>query len=429
MSKTLDVYKQKWELVKDAYFGNGGFETGEYLKKFTRESDDKYNNRKEATTYENIIKSRINKYLGNIYETRPVRASSNKAITTIIDDCDNKGNSLDTFMQNFIVDVKLRGVGLVLIDAPSSVNATNQKEQLDNRELPYIENILPENIVDFKLDKNGKFEYIAFNDTIDNSTYGKDEIVQVIRYYDKTSFKIINGEEIIDSGEHNLGICPVVIFSENGKFPTSGEFTDLGKIALDHYNKKSELDLILREQTFSVLTIQASSTDIDGVDLSVNNALLYPKESSNKPEFIAPSESPSATYEKRLEKLENSVKEATYDIDTSNGNDSGIALQLKYKGLNSSLSSFAQRLEDFELRVFDIIYRYLGDNFDIAINYNKDFNLSDIQAELSILGEVNDITDIPTYKIEKLTKICINDLNPSSEIADKIRSEIEDSFK
>ncbi len=48
-----------------------------------------------------------------------------------------------------------------------------------------------------------------------------------------------------------------------------------------------------------------------------------------------------------------------YDLSTSQAQESGIALDIKFQGLNGSLSNFAMRLEDFEIRAFEIVARYL----------------------------------------------------------------------
>jgi hypothetical protein len=329
-------------------------------------------------------------------------------------------------MSNFAKNAKVRGCNLLLIDAPKELPST-YKEQIENRKLPYFVEILPEMVIEYKIDITGKFEYIAFSDVIDNSTFGKEDIQEVIRYYDKTTWAIMDeNRNIIEQGAHNLGMCPVLIFSEDGSFPTKGEFTSIAFLAKRHYNLLSELDEILRNTTFPLLTFQGSAKDLT---ISTNNALTYPKE-HDRPDFIAPPSAPAEIYQKRIESIESKIDKIAYDISTNQAQESGIALDIKFQGLNSSLSNFALRLEDLELRAFEIICKYLGINNDVDILYPKNFSIIDIQKEIGVLSEMKQLVNSPTYFKLKAQQIISNDLNTIDvDNFDVISQEIEDSFK
>jgi len=427
----LSTATKIWEFANESYEGSGGFLTGEYIDKYPRENDEKYKERQKIAYYTNIFSSKINRYTGYLFKQTPTRNSANNLIRMIFDDVNNKGDSIDVFMSNFAKHAKVRGVNLLLVDMPKNIPAT-LAEQIQTRSLPYFTEIAPERLVAFKLDNTGKFEYVAFSDVIDNSTMQKQDIKEVIRYYDKQSWKILDAEDtdkVIESGDHNLGVCPVLIFSETGEFPATGEFTQIAALAKRHYNLQSELDEILRGQTFSILTLNADTASDVEVKLSTDNAIIYGKE-FNKPEYIAPPAAPAEIYQQKIKDIETQIDKIAFDISTNEKQESGIALDIKFQGLNASLSNFSLRLEDLELRAFEVVCRYLNIKNDVDILYPKNFNIIDIEKEIGILSEMKQLVNSPTYFKLKALQIISNDLNTIDvDNFDEISQEIEDSFK
>ena len=420
--------KKLWKFSQEAFEGDGGFEDGSYIDMYPRESDDKYQARQKIAYYTNLFAPKVNRYIGYLFKQKPTRITKNNLLKQIIDDVDNKGNNINVFMSNFAKNGKIRGVNLLLIDMPKQLPA-NLKEQIDNRLLPYFVEIAPERVTSYKLDKFGKFEFIKFTDTIDNSTPDNTEVENIERYYDKNEWRIYKDDEIIESGSHNLGICPVIYFSESGEFESIGEFTQVAGLMKRHYNLQSELDEILRGQTFSILTVQADTPNEVELNISTDNAIFYQRE-NDRPDFIAPSANPANSYEKKIDKIENQISAITYDLSTNQGQESGISLDIKFQGLNGSLSNFSMRLEDLEMRAFDVVCRYLSINYDIVINYPKTFSIIDVEKEINILSEMKNLVDSPTYSKLKTLQIISNDLNSiEPDEFDKIVAEVEDSKK
>ena len=426
----FSTYKQIWSFAINALKGDGGFLDGSFLDKFPRESENKYKNRQKISYYTNLIHPNINRYIGYLFKNKPVRVTNNKLIKQILDDVDNKGNSIDVFMSSFAKYAKIRGVGIVLVDMfkelPNSLDT-----QIKDRILPYLIEIDPSKIISYKLDKSAKFDFVMFEDILDNPTLKKEDKINIKRYYDKDKWVVYDKDDnVIDSGFHNLGVCPVLFFSEDSYFPTVSEFTQIANLAKRHYNLKSELDDILRNQTFSILAIQAETDDDVSLDLSIDNAIIYAKD-TQKPSFIAPEVNPANIYQNEIKEIEKQINQICYNINTNLSSESGIALDIKFQGLNSSLNNFALRLEDFELKVFDVIFKYLKQNFDIDISYSKSFNIIDIGKEINTLSNLKEMNyNLKNYEKAKLMQIINNDLNSvSNDMVELIRADIEDNFK
>lgn len=422
------MYITEWNLINEAYNGTGGFSDGEYIAKYPRESDEKHKQRKEVAYYPNIIASKVKRYIGYLFKKSAHREVNNDMLSLILNDVDRGGNHIDIFMQNFTIGAKLRGCNLCLIDNVQSFTSTNFQDQKDKRELPYLVEIQPERVIEYKLDRYGNFEYIAFSDTINTSTFQNEAIEEITRYYDKEKYIIYDSQDnILEQNDHKLGICPVVYLSESGVFPATGEFTQLFAIAKRYYNLKSELDELLRGQTFSILAIQAKEKEPQ-IAIGTSNALLY--DGDKEPAFITPSSTPTTAYQNEIKAMEELIDRVTYDISTNKGQESGIALDIKFQGLNSSLSSYARKCEDFEIKVLDVICRYLDIQVELSVAYPKEFNIIDTHKEIETLGMIKALADIPSYERLKLKQIIKNDLNNiSDEEFDMIDKELEDMDK
>ena len=421
--------QNKWKLAVAAYNGSGGFSDGSLIEKYPRESDEKYGTRQKVAYYNNMFRQKIARYVGYLFRERPTRATSNKLIKLIFDDADKRGNSIDVFMSSFAAQAKVRGSMLVLVDMPKDIPAT-LADQVSSRAVPYLVPIEPERVTKYKTDAFGKFEFVQYKDIIDENTATESKKVEVERYYDATSWKVIKGDEVFESGDHNLGVCPVLQFGETGIFPDIGEFTQIGELAKRHYNLKSELDEILRSQTFSILTIQAQSPKDIEIDIGTDNAIGYGRD-MDRPDFIAPPDAPASIYQKEIENIEAAINKIAYDVDTSKGQESGISLQIKFQGLNGSLSNFAMRLQDLEERIFEVVAKHLKLSNDVSVRYPTEFNIVDVQEEISVLDSIKALGySLPSYEKAKLERIIKTDLGGiDEEEMVKISGEIEDGLK
>jgi len=357
------------------------------------------------------------------------RSTKNKLAKLILDDADKKGNNINVFMSSFASEAKVRGNMLLLVDMPSDIPGT-LAEQINSRAVPYLVPIEPERLVKYKLDKFGKFEWVMYSDTMDNSTPDEQDVKEVTRYYDDTKWIVYDGDDIIEQGEHGLGVCPVLQFSEYGVFPSTGEFTQIGELAKRHYNLNSELDEILRAQTFSLLTINAKTPKDVELSLGTDNAISY-GEGMNKPEFIAPPAAPAQIYQERIEAIEKRIDTIAYDTTSSGSQESGISLEIKFQGLNGSLSNFAMRLQDIEVRAIDVAFRYLCLTNDYSVSYPQEFNIVDVEKEITTLDGIKTLGyELPTYEKEKLKRIIQNDLGAvDDDTLVEIDAEIEELMK
>ena len=416
---------ERWRFAKKAYDGLDG----EDLVQFPREIDDKFANRKKIAYYVNYIAPKTKQFVSYIFQKKTMRDIKSPQLQLMLRDADNKGNDIDTFMKTFAVNAKLRGTNIVLVDMPQHLGDT-LADQLKERGVPYLVEIPPESIVQYKLDKFGKFEFVIFEEIVDNTEpFGDLQQETIYRYYDKTSWAIYNEDKkLVSKGDHNLGVCPVLYISESNEFPYVGEFVQIADISKRILNLRSELDEILRSQTFSVLTYEIPENykpdkDETPIKLSTDNLLLY---KGSKPEFISPSEAPARVYQDEIKRLEDVINNIGYTDVLDGTNESGIAKRYKFQLLNASLVNFAQRLENLERSIFDVASLWLGIKAQFTVNYPAEFNIKDMKEEIEIASSMFDLGMPESYRTVKLKELVAADMESlDEESLNEIYKELE----
>ena len=224
-----------------------------YLVRYPRESDLKFSRRNEVAFFDSPMAQAAGDFVGYLSERNPVRNLPHALYKTIADDADGKGNSIDVFWQAFMIEAKARGCMCLLVDMPA-MDADTMGEQISDRVAPYLAAIKPEQITEYEIGQDGKFVFAEFA-----GRYIKDdgERVDASWRFDRFGWEVraIKGGAILDAGEHPLDQCPILIFTEGGDFPAFGPFAPIADLSKRLFNLDSELDEILRAQTFSLLTM------------------------------------------------------------------------------------------------------------------------------------------------------------------------------
>lgn len=404
----LQLNTKRYKFIQDALDGSNGFANGGYIVKFPRESSVKYDSRKELAWYINYLKPACNKFIGYLSKKPPTRKVSYPLIESFLEDCDWKENSLSIFLADFFVEAKAKGIGFVLVEMPI-VQPESLEQQLTNRFFPYLVAIKPEDVNSYSLNNKGLLDYLTINSylVIDNKTE------PVIRGWDDVKWWVEHKGKVIQQGEHNLGVCPVLPFSEAYNFPSVGVFAQIADISKRLFNLHSELDELLRGQTFSILTYQIPADQQSLLDpkalseaVGTDNMLIYAGTSA--PSFIAAPSAPAETILKTIAALEQKVKDISMDIDFSGSTaESGTALTIRFQALNAALSSFARKGEDFERRLFDLVSRWLAIENTTTVSYEKTYEISDITTEMNNLATYQS-AGFPVEVIDAKKKQIIN---------------------
>lgn len=425
ISKILSRFKE----ISDALHDEGGYLTGSYLIKYDSETDEQYQKRTEIAWTGGELDLACSRFMGYISKKPAVRKNiDSPLIQPFINDCNWKGDSLDVFWQSFGYEAIARGTMLLLVDMPKVIPNSAQ-EQIKERAFPYLVSINPEDIYAYKIDKRGLFEHVEIKDLIDGE--------EVIRRWDKQIWSVRKGEETLDSGEHKLGICPVLAFTISGDFPSLGGFSKMAPIIKRLYNLRSELDEQLRRHTFPIFfakfpIIEASMYVDPGTAAQNQLKIISQLQEAIKKlggergivcpgdvGFVAPPAGPAETLQETITKLEDRLSIIGLEVDMSGERaaESGLALTIRFQMLNSALIKFARSMEDLERRMFDVVAKWLEADNKVETEWPKDYELADTQREISILQQMQ-ASSMPEIAIKKQMKTVIASQFSNAEMDD-----------
>ncbi|KAB2929842.1 MAG: hypothetical protein F9K25_10100 [Candidatus Contendobacter sp.] len=403
----------RFQFIADALAGVNGFRDGGYLVQYPRESSEKFTRRKAIAWYANALRPACQRFTGYLTKRPPQREVTQPILAAFLDACNWQNDSLDVFFSQFMIDAKARGSMLLLVDMPAEGMETD-------RTWPALSAIAPEGVTAYAVNAVGALARVTFTDTL---TLAGEETA-VSRTYDETGWRITAGDKILEQGQHGLGVCPVVAFAESGLFPAEGEFATIADLGKRLYNLRSELDEILRAQTFSLLTYKVPTDrfplDMGEVAQTIGTHNLL-QTFDGGAEFIAPPEGPARVYLDVIAQLEALVRQTALivDIPATSREESGVALQLRFQALNASLVHFARRMEDFERRVWELVGLWLGLEPNVSVSWGKDYSIADLKTEIEIAQNLAALNAPPAYQQAKLRQLIQLDLGalPGDDLA------------
>lgn len=374
------------QLIYDAYHRSGGFDTGSYLVQHTREPPADYARRQLLATYDNLFKPGCQRYVGYLSRKPVERMTEQPLLQAILGDADRNKTSMASYMLDVAQDFKPFGNGIIVVDMPQENMPADQRAQIDQRMLPYFTAFDLSVIKDFSIDSTGHLTSLK----IEQREYVDKKITTVERYWDDERWWVKVAGQILEQGDIGFGLCPAIEFSES-QFPLEGEFSGVADLQKRIYNLTSKDDLVINDQSFSVfcyqvppdLSAQFSDTEI-ALSIGTKNMVKYYGDQA--PSYAAPDSGPSETIKDRITEAKNRINEITYKITQSGIPESGYAKLLNFQELNSSLSKYAERMEQFERRLWRVVCAMLRlPEESITINWPRDYSISDLDTEFDVL--------------------------------------------
>lgn len=372
------------------------------LFKHRKERDDDFIERIRMSYYYNFCAPIVDIYTNHLFKEPVISdwGSIQSAIDNQEDNIDHKGSSIDEFRREMAELAQIYGHIYVLTDKPTvDTEIVSLAQQQEMGLFPYLTLFHPVNVINWALDEFGSAYWVlvreVYNGNSDPFNFDKNnmELVQY-RIWTRNEWILFNSTfEEVSRGTHNLGKVPIdIVYNKPSKKVRNGlgisEIADIAFIARDVYNKCSELNEIIRNQTFSILTLQGKASEYDEVSVGTSKALLYPPE-RNQPSYISPAAENADVLMKQIDrqvhkmfqlaKLEGGSAAQVEQVDTQ----SGVSKAFDFQETNSALSKKAGHLEDGEQRIWDTFARWEGKTeFDGSVSYPRDFNIQELNEEL-----------------------------------------------
>lgn len=364
-----------------------------HLVPYPRESQEKFAARAACATYENHLLSACERFAAYLARKSPSRQGADSPlVSAFIADADDAGRPLNVVLHELAIQTKARGAMLVLIDMPAQRSDARLDETVFGplRAMPYLTLIAPETVTDYAQDDRGRFTSVGIASACELG--GKS--IDVIRRWSQTGWEVWQGKTLLSHGDHPFGACPMLALTESGgAFPQVGKFSQIADLSKRLFNARSELDEILRSQTFSLLTLQippevhnpAESVQTATATIGTHSLLVH---QGATPAFIAPDSGPAQVYGARIAELQAAIARIGMESASEPGQqaESGAARRMRFEALNADLAGFARLMQALEVQLWALFHTALGLTNRIEVQWPTDYNLTDSAAELDILA-------------------------------------------
>lgn len=413
----------EWQFFEQSYNGGVAYFNRDniwsWIKEDVKELEDRMK-RLYRLNYCKQVVDLLNSYLFRDPPTRQVDklvgASAARGAEVLKEywaDVSNNPNQplpIDDFMKNVGVWSSVEGIVYVVTDKPGiEVNTVYQETQVGV--LPYSYMVMPYNVLDLKI-LNGRIVWILILEEYreDDDPHQPDRgVKQQYRLWTETGWElwrsnpkgkstttpnVKNRYIMVDSGEHNLGICPVVRFTHEknpmAKYASPSYIQDIAYVDRAIFNNCSRLDQILNDQTFSqmispfdsiVPEADMSQYQSDGIIpesaqiinnlqrryanvLSTKRVMFYDSNTAGqKPEFISPDASQAMLVLRTIQMLiEELFKNAhmTSEIASATQDVSGETKSYEGAKLQAMLANKADVFETAEAQLCRIVLAWRG---------------------------------------------------------------------
>ena len=366
LTKVLGENNSK-RLVRDAFYGSGGFADGSYLCKYDRETSENYNTRKNLAYYFNYTKPMIEGAVDPVFREYPTRTTgaSDSRWDAFLLDVDGKGTAIDDFMAEAALNAKIDGSVFIVVDNAIDNIAENVQEAVERRQFPYLYLLNQDNIISYVVDKKGNLIMFVYRQQYDIVEDDRKKTITEQWTWTVDKWKCVrDGEET--EGVNQIGKIPIIPIigakAENkNDFKPQSDFLHTAKINKAIYNACSELRQRNRSQAFSVLA--------------------YPVPD---PSWITPDQSPSNMLKDEIDMLVEGIyrmaeRASVTGVQTQT---SGVAKEWDNLTRIQSISAFSKVCQDAEHKIADMFGLYIGKDLDATITYSQDFGIVDVAAEL-----------------------------------------------
>ena len=431
-------YESEWILNADiAEMRLATLRGGEYLERFgdgtaKGENEAQYGLRKKMLLQSDMASALVEMRVSELWRKNPDRKFKDSPqaalIEEFINNVDDAGTSMDTFMKRVTELMMINGVD-VLVDTNATTVAPNSLADEDNR--PFLSEFSPLKRFDWSVDHAGRYKWVRFFLGEDSSLHedgtgaGGERYVtytpDIVRVYSVTGTG--KDEEInVTEMPHNMGIVPVVqvywgrSIHDDQKAIATSLMSQLSPIARYMLNLMSQgqLDLYMTVAFFVAIGVTAAEVG-EALSASCIKAFSDP----------AASFSPVFTDVKHITEKREWLDYLSLQMlrigkilglnATLEGRaSSGVQVAVEASPLHSELSATACTLETSEIEIMRLLVsRKIGspvstEELGYSVDYNKTFTLQSTKSlieEAAALSKVVGVSEVPQLMQVLLRKI------------------------
>ncbi len=374
-------YADLWRFYRLSYAGGPDY-CESFLFSHEKERLKDFKRRMQRAYYPNHTRLVVDTYASHLYRNTISRQPGSETIERLHDNMDLRGTAADQFYEKFARKVKAAGVAHILVDKTRAEDGTQPLTRAQEREAgiaPYAQIIDPEDLIDWRMDRHGRFVWAMIREP-EPTSRGPFDAPDAPRWryrvwhketwelYSLTEGESPEGKkttsaQIVEWGRHPCGRVPIVsgFWGERrGCEPiATSAIQDLAPANRRLFNFVSLIDEQIYQHVFNVLCVpQTMWEQIKSQQGSFSVAGMIPvPDEGTRPFYLGPDVSQIGTIRSEIEKTENEVRRLSglgYTGETSAAAHSGEALSYLQHDKNALLLKFGARMADVEAQVDEL---------------------------------------------------------------------------
>lgn len=427
----------RWEFYLRSYMGGQDYQDGSYLTRYLNEDAKAYDRRIALTPLDNHCRNVIHVYSSFLWRIPPTRnfgpLENSPELQAFLQDANLDGQSFDSFMREAQIWSSVYGHVWVMCDKPRS-QAGTRAEELEQEIRPYVTLITPENVYDWRWERqpSGRHQLVYLK--IRESVHRLDGTTTIVyfREWTREEVKLIkyDGAEssVIEVIDNPIGTIPAVYLPANRSIVRGIGISDISDIAYMQkaiYQELSEIEQLIRISNHPTL-VKTYDTDASagaGAIINISDDM----DSGLVPYQMQPSganlDAIRAAITDKIESI-NRMAHMGAVRGTEAITQSGVAMQTEFQMLNAKLAEKADILELAEEQLWGFYCRWQQLKPEVEVNYPDNFDIRDYASELQFLQQVRASGVKSVTLLQEIDKQ-IADLVLDDEVLNKAHQEIE----
>lgn len=433
----------RWTICLDAYDGEGGFLDGGYIWAFPRELKDEVTARKAHARYHNYSATLIDYYARKVFSGEITRETSNAELEAWWGNVDGAGTDMGSYLRQALT--KALAAGHVGLWADKTRDEATGPAKADEQASVFLTRYLPTAILDWRLTQDETITAVKLiEDVVNDDLLAETASSQQILLWDRDEWvRVPEGEHpVIERADHGLGIVPLVMLRpfRHARWPFIGRaLLGDGGILVALYNRSSEQDEVIRNQSFSVfvVTLPASGeVDVEKAKAALGNEVgsLRALFTFGSGDYKTPAmEVPKTLEQHQLFLIRELYRMAHIPYEKTSGDlQSAEAIKLQHEELASVLAGVASECERVERELCRLWFAWTSATPELAaqafeaanirIAYSREYFEADPETELKTLAAA--INAVPSKTFEKAVQKSIVD-RVGRGLSDETRATID----
>ena len=392
----------RWEFYLRSYMGGADYSEGQYLTGYLNEDSKEYDRRRQLTPIDNHCRNVVHIYSSFLWRISPTRnfqaMEGSPDLEAFLADSDLDGQNFNSFMRQAQVWSSVYGHVWVMVDKPQT-NAGTRADELEQGVRPYVTLITPENVYDWRWERqpSGRYEltYLKVRESVDRVdgtttvTYFREwykEQIKLTRYDGSTG-------EVIQQIDNPIGVIPAVYLPANRSIVRGIGISDISDVAYMQkaiYQELSEIEQLIRISNHPTL-VKTYDTDASAGAGAIIN-IADDLDAGLRPYQMQPSGANLDAIRASISDKIDAINRMTHMGAVRGAKEltqSGVAMQTEFQMLNAKLSEKADILELAEEQLWSFYCRWQDHNtHEVEISYPDSFDLRDYAQELQFLQQV-----------------------------------------